>query len=54
MIKDIQEKILKLKKENDICILAHSYEAHEILEIADFTGFTSNLSSHMYAAIFPR
>lgn len=44
MIKDIQEKILKLKKENDICILAHSYEAHEILEIADFTGDSYALS----------
>lgn len=44
MIKDIQEKILRLKKENDICILAHSYEAHEILEIADFTGDSYALS----------
>lgn len=40
----IQEKILKLKKEKDICILAHSYEAHEILEIADFTGDSYALS----------
>ncbi len=44
MIKDIQEKILKLKKENDVCILAHSYQAHEILEIADFTGDSFQLS----------
>ena len=43
-IKDIQQEILKLKKENDICILAHSYEAHEILEIADFTGDSYALS----------
>ena len=38
MLKDIQEAILRLKKENDICILAHSYQGHEILEVADFTG----------------
>ncbi len=38
MIKDIQNEILKLKKANDVCILAHSYMAQEIKEIADFTG----------------
>ena len=37
-ISSIQEQILKLKKEKDVCILAHSYQAHEILEIADYTG----------------
>ncbi len=38
MIKDLQQRILKLKKEKDFCILAHSYMAQEIKEIADFTG----------------
>lgn len=38
MIKDIQEKILRLKKEKDMCILAHCYQTADILEIADFTG----------------
>lgn len=38
MIKDIQNDILKLKREKDVCILAHSYVAQEIKEIADFTG----------------
>ena len=44
MIKDVQEKILQLKKENDICILAHSYQAKEIVEVADITGDSYKLS----------
>ena len=43
-IKEVQEEILRLKKEKDICILAHSYQAREILEIADFTGDSYALS----------
>ena len=43
-INELQEEILKLKKENDICILAHSYQAREICEIADFTGDSFGLS----------
>lgn len=44
MIKDIQQEIIRLKKEKDICILAHSYQAHEILEISDYTGDSFALS----------
>lgn len=44
MIKDVQNKILKLKKQNDVCILAHSYMSEEICEIADFTGDSYALS----------
>ena len=44
MIKDIQDKILRLKKENGVCILAHSYMSEEICEIADFTGDSYALS----------
>lgn len=44
MIKDIQQKILDLKSEKDICILAHSYQAKEIVEIADITGDSYKLS----------
>lgn len=43
-IYELQQQILKLKAENDICILAHSYMAREITEIADFTGDSYALS----------
>lgn len=44
MVKDIQAEILKLKKENGVTILAHSYQAEEIQEIADYTGDSFKLS----------
>ncbi len=44
MIKNIQNEILQLKKENDICILAHTYQSPEIIEVADFTGDSYQLS----------
>ena len=44
MIHDIQQQILRLKREKDICILAHSYQSREIIEIADFTGDSFGLS----------
>ena len=44
MIKDIQERILKLKKEKDVCILAHCYQTHDILEIADYVGDSFGLA----------
>lgn len=44
MISDVQNKILKLKKEKDVCILAHSYVAKEITEIADIVGDSFQLS----------
>ena len=34
----MQSEILRLKKEKDILILAHSYTMREITQIADFTG----------------
>ena len=37
-IQEMQEEIKRLKAENDICILAHAYQRHEIIEVADFTG----------------
>ena len=44
MLRDLQDKILKLKKERDFCILAHSYMSEEICEVADFTGDSFALS----------
>lgn len=44
MIKDLQQKILELKKEKDVCVLAHSYMSEDICEIADFTGDSYALS----------
>jgi len=44
MLRDVQDEIIRLKKEKDICILAHSYQAREIVEIADFAGDSYQLS----------
>lgn len=43
-IKEIQAEIIRLKKERDICILAHCYQSKEIIEVADFTGDSYKLS----------
>ena len=43
-IREMQDKILKLKKEKDFCILAHSYIKREIIEIADIVGDSFKLS----------
>lgn len=43
-IKEIQEEIIRLKKEKDFCILAHAYQGHEILEVADYMGDSFGLS----------
>lgn len=43
-ITEMQQEILRLKKEKDFCILAHIYENREIVEIADFVGDSFGLS----------
>ena len=42
--KQMQDEILRLKKENDICILVHAYQSHDIWEVADFMGDSYGLS----------
>ena len=48
--RELQEEIIKYKKLNDICILAHAYQPHEITEIADFVGDSFGLSQKAAAA----
>lgn len=43
-IKEIQERILELKENNDVTILAHYYQNMEIQEIADYLGDSLGLS----------
>lgn len=43
-VSEMQQEVLRLKQEKDVCILAHSYEAREISEIADFVGDSYQLS----------
>ena len=43
-IAEVQEKIIRLKKEKNICILAHAYQRHEIWEVADYIGDSFGLS----------
>ena len=43
-IHEMQNEIHRLKKENDVCILAHSYQGEEICEVADFVGDSFGLS----------
>ena len=43
-VRELQAKILKLKKETNTAILAHCYQVREITEIADFVGDSYKLS----------
>ncbi len=42
--KELQDEILRLKKERDVCILAHAYQTHDVLEVADYIGDSFGLS----------
>lgn len=43
-VREMQDEILRLKKEKDVCILAHTYQPHDVTEVADFTGDSFQLS----------
>ena len=43
-IRDLQDEIIRLKKEKNICILAHAYQGQDIGEVADYIGDSFGLS----------
>jgi len=42
--KDLQNEIIRLKKEQNVCVLAHAYQTQDILEVADYVGDSFALS----------
>lgn len=42
--REMQDEIIRLKKEQDTMILAHAYQSEDILEVADYTGDSYGLS----------
>ena len=41
---ELQQEIRRLKKEKNVCILAHAYQSQAVLEVADYTGDSYGLS----------
>lgn len=50
--RELQDEIIRLKKEKDVCILAHAYQSHDIWEVADYVGDSYGLSKQ--AAMAPQ
>lgn len=42
--RELQDAIMKAKKENDVCILAHAYQSQDIWDVADYIGDSYGLS----------
>lgn len=43
-IRELQDEIIRLKEEKNICILAHAYQGQDIWEVADYIGDSFGLS----------
>ncbi len=43
-VRQMQDEIIRLKKENNVCILAHAYQSRDVIEVADFVGDSFGLS----------
>ena len=41
---ELQQEIIRLKKEKNICILVHAYQSHDIWEVADYIGDSFGLT----------
>ena len=44
LIREMQDEVVRLKREHGVCVLAHSYQAREIIEVADIVGDSYQLS----------
>ena len=49
-VREMQDEIIRLKKEKNICILAHAYQSHDIWDVADYVGDSFGLSRQAAAA----
>ena len=43
-VREIQDEILRIKKEKNICILVHAYQSQDIWEVADYVGDSFGLA----------
>lgn len=47
---ELQQEIIRLKKEKNICILVHAYQSHDIWEVADYIGDSFGLTQQAAAS----